>query len=92
MGLEECSTRYLSTGANRQTSIADWSNDGLVAFGADVNVALWEPAVSKMSYNLPDEELSLKLRLVGSATRSDEASEWPPRHRQSSVLPTKQQG
>ncbi|KAF4120517.1 elongator complex protein 2 [Geosmithia morbida] len=37
------STEYLSTGANRQTAVADWHRDGLVAFGADSNVALWEP-------------------------------------------------
>lgn len=46
MSPQSIPTRYLSTGANRQTSIADWSRDGLVAFGADVNVALWEPSVS----------------------------------------------
>lgn len=46
MGSGDISERYLSTGANRQTSIADWGSDGLVAFGADVNVALWEPLVS----------------------------------------------
>ncbi|KAI1351785.1 WD40-repeat-containing domain protein [Xylaria sp. FL0043] len=34
---------YLSVGANRHTAVADWSRDGLVAFGADSNVALWRP-------------------------------------------------
>ncbi|KAI0120180.1 WD40-repeat-containing domain protein [Nemania sp. FL0031] len=34
---------YLSVGANRHTAVADWSQDGLVAFGADSNIALWRP-------------------------------------------------
>ncbi|KAI0167141.1 WD40 repeat-like protein [Hypoxylon sp. FL1284] len=37
---------YLSAGANRQTAAADWSDDGIVAFGADTNVALWRPLES----------------------------------------------
>lgn len=39
-------TEYLSAGANRQAAVADWSADGTVAFGADLNVALWRPTVS----------------------------------------------
>lgn len=38
-------TRYLSTGANRYAAAADWGEDGLVAFGADTNVCLWNPSV-----------------------------------------------
>ncbi|KAF4779337.1 WD repeat domain-containing protein [Colletotrichum scovillei] len=38
------STEYLSTGANRQTAVADWSPCGLLAFGADCNIALWAPS------------------------------------------------
>ncbi|KGQ04313.1 Elongator complex protein 2 [Beauveria bassiana D1-5] len=34
---------YLSAGANRQTAVADWSRGGLLAFGADTNVAFWAP-------------------------------------------------
>ncbi|KAI0546848.1 WD40-repeat-containing domain protein [Xylaria curta] len=34
---------YLSVGANRHTAVADWSQDGLIAFGADSNIALWRP-------------------------------------------------
>ncbi|KAH6652210.1 WD40-repeat-containing domain protein [Truncatella angustata] len=34
---------YLSVGANRQTAGADWGGHGLVAFGADSNIALWQP-------------------------------------------------
>lgn len=37
---------YLSVGANRHTAGADWSENGLVAFGADSNIALWQPNVS----------------------------------------------
>ncbi|KPM34674.1 Elongator complex protein 2 [Neonectria ditissima] len=39
------SVEYLSTGANRQTAVADWSRGGILAFGADINVALWRPAL-----------------------------------------------
>ncbi|GJC82012.1 elongator complex protein 2 [Colletotrichum liriopes] len=38
------SIEYLSTGANRQTAVADWSPCGLLAFGADSNIALWAPS------------------------------------------------
>ena len=38
---------YLSTGANRHGAVADWSGDGVLAFGADTNVALWTPEVSE---------------------------------------------
>ncbi|KAK3378028.1 WD40-repeat-containing domain protein [Podospora didyma] len=41
------SSRYLSAGANRYTAAADWGDDGLVAFGADSNLCLWNPAESK---------------------------------------------
>jgi hypothetical protein len=45
---ESVSLEYLSAGANRQTAVADWSKGGLLAFGADINVALWRPSgVSK---------------------------------------------
>lgn len=46
MGSKGASVEYLSAGANRQTAVADWGSKGLLAFGADTNVALWEPAVS----------------------------------------------
>jgi elongator complex protein 2 len=39
-------SRYLSAGANRYAAAADWSEDGLVAFGSDTNVCLWDPSVS----------------------------------------------
>ncbi|KAE8450121.1 hypothetical protein EG329_006902 [Mollisiaceae sp. DMI_Dod_QoI] len=34
---------YLAAGANRHPSAADWDASGLLAFGADRNVALWQP-------------------------------------------------
>lgn len=37
--------RYLSAGANRYAAAADWAENGLVAFGADINVCLWNPSV-----------------------------------------------
>ena len=45
--MEEASIgiEYLAVGANRHTSVADWSKDGLVAFGADSNIEIWQPTV-----------------------------------------------
>ncbi|TGJ82275.1 hypothetical protein E0Z10_g6510 [Xylaria hypoxylon] len=43
MDEEKTQIEYLSVGANRHTAVADWSQDGLVAFGADSNIALWRP-------------------------------------------------
>ncbi|KAK2595778.1 Elongator subunit elp2 [Conoideocrella luteorostrata] len=45
MSAKEVSVDYLSVGANRKTAVADWSSTGLLAFGADVNIALWRPAL-----------------------------------------------
>ncbi|KAL2177970.1 WD40-repeat-containing domain protein [Thermothelomyces heterothallicus CBS 202.75] len=36
-------SRYLSAGANRYAAAADWGENGLVAFGSDTNVCLWDP-------------------------------------------------
>ncbi|KAI1260011.1 elongator complex protein [Xylariaceae sp. FL1019] len=47
MSQEKPEIEYLSVGANRQTAVADWSEDGLVAFGADSNIALWRPHESQ---------------------------------------------
>ncbi|KAF6841594.1 elongator protein 2 (WD domain-containing protein) [Colletotrichum plurivorum] len=44
MAAAQPSIEYLSTGANRQTAAADWSPNGTLAFGADTNIALWEPS------------------------------------------------
>ncbi|KAJ4008653.1 Elongator subunit elp2 [Fusarium irregulare] len=43
MGSLPVSVEYLASGANRQTAVADWSRCGILAFGADINVALWRP-------------------------------------------------
>ncbi|KAI0407456.1 WD40-repeat-containing domain protein [Xylaria palmicola] len=43
MGEENTEVEYLCVGANRHTAVADWSRDGLLAFGADSNIALWRP-------------------------------------------------
>ncbi|KAF5023232.1 hypothetical protein F66182_4707 [Fusarium sp. NRRL 66182] len=45
MGSGPVSIEYLSSGANRQTAVADWSRTGILAFGADINVALWRPSL-----------------------------------------------
>ncbi|RSL46287.1 hypothetical protein CEP53_010393 [Fusarium sp. AF-6] len=45
MGSRPVSVEYLSSGANRQTAVADWSRSGILAFGADINVALWQPSL-----------------------------------------------
>ncbi|ESZ91218.1 hypothetical protein SBOR_8392 [Sclerotinia borealis F-4128] len=34
---------YLAAGANRHPSTADWDESGLLAYGADRNIALWYP-------------------------------------------------
>lgn len=41
---------YYSIGANRQTAASDWADcyGGVVAFGADVNLALWRPTDHKV--------------------------------------------
>lgn len=39
-------TEYLAAGGNRHPSAADWDTSGLLAFGADRNIALWRPQVS----------------------------------------------
>ena len=37
---------YISVGGNRHPNAADWDvQTGLLAFGADNNVALWDPLV-----------------------------------------------
>ena len=40
----EFRTEYIAAGGNRHPSAADWNPlTGLLAFGSDRNVALWEP-------------------------------------------------
>lgn len=39
-------TDYIAVGGNRHPSAADWDRlSGLVAYGADTNIALWDPLV-----------------------------------------------
>ncbi|KAK3995075.1 Elongator complex protein 2 [Cladorrhinum sp. PSN332] len=40
-------SQYLSAGANRWPGASDWGQDGIVAFGADTNVCLWNPSDQK---------------------------------------------
>lgn len=40
------STEYISVGGNRHPAAADWDvQSGILAYGADNNVALWDPLV-----------------------------------------------
>jgi elongator complex protein 2 len=48
MANTQVSVEYLSTGANRHSAIADYSPDGILAFGADTNIAIWRPNVSHL--------------------------------------------
>lgn len=39
-------TRYIAAGGNRHPAAADWDPvSGLIAFGADRNIAIWKPSV-----------------------------------------------
>lgn len=42
---------YISVGGNRHPAAADWDHHGtgILAFGADNNIALWKPLV-RLSY------------------------------------------
>ncbi|KAF3356448.1 hypothetical protein VdG1_03728 [Verticillium dahliae VDG1] len=42
----QATAEYLSTGANRHTAVADWSQSGVLAFGANSNICLWTPSAS----------------------------------------------
>jgi elongator complex protein 2 len=42
---------YVSVGGNRHPGAADWDRlSGVLAYGADNNVALWIPTVSLLTY------------------------------------------
>ena len=46
MVVVEC--KYIAAGGNRHPAAADWDSvSGLLAFGADRNVAIWKPSVCK---------------------------------------------
>ena len=40
---EDISIDFIAAGGNRHPSAADWDASGLLAYGADCNVALWQP-------------------------------------------------
>jgi hypothetical protein len=42
----DLNAEYLAAGANRHPAAADWDENGILAFGADRNIALWRPQVS----------------------------------------------
>jgi hypothetical protein len=54
-------SQYLAAGANRHPSTADWDIAGLLAFGADRNVALWRPQV-RLSFTQDHESRDLQKR------------------------------
>jgi hypothetical protein len=65
---------YLAAGANRHPSAADWDASGILAFGADRNIALWRPQVRVSSMATGDSKASKReqfsktsyFRLLGS--------------------------
>jgi hypothetical protein len=67
MGETTVESQYLSAGANRHAAVADWGETGLVAFGSDTNVCLWDPTVSCPSLFTP------RKRLHSSCFRAREA-------------------
>lgn len=70
------STRYLSAGANRYAAAADWGDDGLVAFGADINVCLWNPAVSRENLYPPRIYALMVLTLATELQRNITNTQW----------------
>lgn len=40
---------YLAAGGNRHPASADWSESGVLAFGSDRNIGLWQPEVRAMA-------------------------------------------
>lgn len=73
MGSQNVSVEYLSVGANRQTAVADWSQGGLLAFGADNNIALWAPKVR--SCFGPCEHQVMPQKSIETNVMSQEASQ-----------------
>ena len=48
---KEAQLEYITAGGNRHASAADWAPD-LLAFGAGINVALWNPDDEKANYGV----------------------------------------
>ena len=58
---------YLAAGANRHPCAADWDSlSGLLAYGADINVALWQPQVSANS----SLEMEFPLLVEGDSSKT----------------------
>lgn len=52
-------TEFISVGGNRHPGAADWDRlSGILAYGADNNVALWVPTVSSPVKTNPEQEVS----------------------------------
>lgn len=55
-------TEYISVGGNRHPAAADWDvESGVLAFGADNNVALWDPLVSMQRAN---DRLEMQIQVL----------------------------
>jgi len=58
------SPEYIASGGNRHPAAADWDRDtGLLAFGTDRNIALWNPEVSPRFNFLTIVSLCEKVRI-----------------------------
>lgn len=62
MAVSKVTSRYLSVGANRYAAAADWGENGEVAFAADSNICLWNPAVRSLFPNHDVQNRSADLR------------------------------
>ena len=55
-------TDYISAGGNRHPAAADWDvQSGVLAFGADNNVALWDPRVCVYWIYIPIGHIEINL-------------------------------
>lgn len=48
--MAKISSEFIAIGCNRTTGAAAWGTNGLVAFGADKFVALYDPLVNSFIY------------------------------------------
>ncbi|KAL8371702.1 hypothetical protein RB595_001487 [Gaeumannomyces hyphopodioides] len=68
---------YISVGANRHSAVADWSLDGIVAYGSGANIALWRPTderprgVTRLLRGHKDTVKAVKLISAGTGGDSD---------------------
>ncbi|KAL8285028.1 hypothetical protein RB600_009456 [Gaeumannomyces tritici] len=72
---------YISAGANRHSAVADWSHDGIVAYGSDANIALWRPTderprgVTRLLRGHKDTVKAVKFIPMGTEGDSDKETE-----------------